>query len=171
MRFVKLFLLGAVALLVVMTAFSFLFPSHLRIGRTINIAASREKVYAAVGDLQSWQQWNEFVRSTPLTGKFVSTPSSGVGAVLRSDQLLITVTASGPDSVRLDWKQPKGKNFTEAYNLVRIHPDSLTVQWWFDFHFRWYPWEKLGILVYDKKLGPVMEESLDELKRYVEKSP
>lgn len=171
MRFIKLIFLCVVILLLVLTAFSFLFPAHLRIGRTINIGASREKVYAAVGDLRAWQHWNEFLRSTPLTGTTFSAPSSGKGATLRSDQLLVTVTAAAPDSVRLDWKQPKGKNFTEAYNLVQIHPDSLTVQWWFDFHFRWYPWEKLGILVYDKKLGPVMEESLSELKRYVENSP
>jgi hypothetical protein len=171
MRFVKLLLLGGIALLVVMTAFSFLFPSHLRVGRTINIAAPREKVYAAIGNLRAWQHWNEFTRSTPLTGRTFSNPSSGIGAYFRSDQLLLTITATAPDSVRLDWKQPKGKNFTEAYNLIQIQPDSLTVQWWFDFHFRWYPWEKLGLLIYDKKLGPIMEESLGELKRYIENSP
>jgi len=57
-----------------------------------------------------------------------------------------------------------------VHNDVQVNPDSLTVQWWFELNLRWYPWEKLGVFVYDRKLGPVMEESLDSLKRYVENS-
>ncbi|HEX9510330.1 MAG TPA: SRPBCC family protein [Puia sp.] len=171
MRFIKFILISGIALFIVLTAFSFLFPSQMRVGRSINIAASREKVMAAVGDLRAWSQWNTFITSTPLTGMTFSSPSSGKDAFLRSDQLRVTVLAAGPDSVRLDWKQTKGKSFVEGFNLLQLQADSLTVQCWFDFHFRWYPWEKLGLLVYDKKLGPVMEESLAGLKRYVENSP
>ena len=47
--------------------------------------------------------------------------------------------------------------------------ESVTLQWYFDFHFHWYPWEKLGALFYDKRFGFVMEKSLVELKTYVEK--
>jgi hypothetical protein len=171
MRCVKFMLIGAVALLLVLTAFSFLFPSHLRVGRDINIAAPREKVQAAIGDLRAWDQWNEFIRSTPLTNRSFSSFSSGKGAFLSSDQLLVSESVSEPGRIEFTWKQPTGKNFEGGFNLLQLRPDSLTVQWWFDFHFRWYPWEKLGLLVYDKKLGPVMEESLIGLRRYVENSP
>lgn len=170
MRFIKFILISVIALFIVLTAFSFLFPSQMRVGRSINIAAPREKVMAAVGDLRAWTQWNTFITSTPLTGMFFSSPSSGKDAFLRSDELRITVLAAGADSVRLDWKQTRGKSFVEGFNLLQLQPDSLTVQCWMDFRFRWYPWEKLGLLVYEKKLGPVMEESLAGLKRYVENS-
>ena len=171
MRFIKFALISIIGLFLVATAFSFLMPSHLLIGRSVNIAAPREKVMGAVGDLRVWEQWNAFIKTAPLTGKTFSTPSSGIGATLRSDQLLVKIVAAGPDSVRLSWQQTGGKNFEGGINLLQLRSDSLTVQWWFDFHFKWYPWEKLGILVYDKHLGPVMEESLDSLKRYVENSP
>jgi hypothetical protein len=44
-----------------------------------------------------------------------------------------------------------------------------TVQWYFDFVFRWYPWEKFSSIVYDKQLGPAMEKSLNNLKDLIEK--
>jgi Polyketide cyclase / dehydrase and lipid transport len=167
-RYIRLILVSVIALFVMLTAISWFFPSHVRISRAINIAAPRGKVFAAVNELRSWDSWNEFIRATPLTGKSLSSPSAGKGAALRSDQLRVTITESGPDSLIMDWQQSRGKRFKGGFNLLQLSADSLTVQWWFDFHFRWYPWEKMGSLVYDQQLGPVMEESLAGLKRWVE---
>jgi hypothetical protein len=170
MRFIKLGLISFLLFFLVLTGLSLLFPSHQRVSRAINIAASREKVYAAVSDLRAWDSWNRFVTNAPLTGRSISSPSSGKGAAIRSDQLTITILATGPDSVTIDWDQSHGKRFTGGMHLLQLYPDSLTVQWWFDFDFRWYPWEKFGSLVYDRKLGPVMEESLADLKHFLENS-
>lgn len=171
MRYIKLLLISVFALFLVLLGFSLLFPSHIRISRAINVAASQEKVLAVLSDLHSWDQWNSFIRTTPLTGRSLSDPSSGKGAYLHSDQLSVREEAYSPDSMRFQWQQAKGRTFYGGFNLLQLRSDSLTVQWWFDFHFRWYPWEKLGSLVYDPQLGPVMEESLASLKRYVENSP
>jgi hypothetical protein len=171
MRFVKLFLISIIVLFVVLTALSLLFPSHMRISRGINVAVSRERVYAVVSDLGTWERWNSFIRNTPLTGKSVSSPSAGKGAMLRSDQIVITEGISTPDAVGFDWNQLRGRRFEGGFNMVQFRPDSLTVQYWFDFHFRWYPWEKLGVFVYDRQWGPLMQESLDSLKLYLENSP
>ena len=170
MRYLKLLLISALVFIVALTALSLLFPSHLRVTRSINVAAPREKIYAALSDLRAWEEWNEFIRSASLTGKTWSSPSAGKGAFMRSDQLLLTVTGTGPDSVHCYWRQQKGRNFDGGFYIFRMQPDSLTVQGFMDFHFRWYPWEKLGILLYDKRLGPVLEESLAGLKHYLENS-
>lgn len=171
MRVIKFLFISVIVLFCVLTALSLLFPSRLRVSRAINMASPREKIYAAAGDLQHWEEWNAFIRNTPLAGKAFSTPSSGKGAWLHSDQLSLTIISTAPDSVTLDWRLSNGKYFQGGYNILQTSGDSITVQSWFDFHFRWYPWEKLGILVYDKKFGPLMEQSLAELKRYVEKTP
>jgi hypothetical protein len=168
MRFIRFLVFAAISLFLVMTALSSLFPSHLRVLRAVNVAAPRARVLAAIGNLQAWTQWNEFVRSTPLTNKTWSAPAAGRGAWMHSDQITVRETTSDSDGVSLDWDLKGGKRYPGGISLLQSYPDTITVQWWFDLSFRWYPWEKLGIFVYDRKLGPAMEESLAGLKRYVE---
>src|SRR5882724_9682476 len=98
MRFIKFFLISIIFLFVVLTALSLLFPGNVRISRSVNVAAPREKVYSVLSDLRTWDQWNGFIRGTPLTGKSISSPSAGKGAILRSDQLVITEETIAPDS-------------------------------------------------------------------------
>jgi hypothetical protein len=171
MRLIKPLFISALVLFLVLTALASLFPSRLRVSRAINMAVPREKIYAAVGDLQRWEDWNAFIRTTQLTGKKISSPATGKGAFFHADQLELTMVNDSRDSIRLDWRMSNGKHFEGGYNILQSGGDSIIVQSWFDFHFRWYPWEKLGILVYDKKFGPLMEESLADLKQYLEKTP
>ena len=170
MRYVKFLILAAVSVFLVLTALSLLFPSHLRISRVINVAASREKVAAVIGDLHSWEEWNGFVRHTPLTHKQYSSPANGKGASLSSDEMTIREIGVDSDGVALQWDLKGGKRYAGGFDLLSVNPDSLTIQWWFNLDFHWYPWEKLGAFVYDRKLGPVMEESLDSLRLFLEKS-
>jgi hypothetical protein len=169
MRLIKFAFLGLVTLFVVLTALSLLLPAEIRISRVANVAESRRReVYAAVSDLRAWNKWNEFVSRTPLTNIRYSTPSDGAGAFLLTDQLRIEEKRADTAGVLMNWDIVNGKQFAVGFQFLSLNPDSLTVQWWFEFHFRWYPWEKLGIFVFDRKLGPVMEESLGGLQRFVE---
>ena len=171
MRILKFAIISVVVFFFMLTALSLVFPSNVRLSRTINVGVPKGKVLAALNDLHTWPEWNRFVSATPLTGKTFSDPSSGQGAFLRSDQLLLTITAAGADSVRASWTKPGGRSLQNGFDIWPAPgSDSLTVQEWFDFHFRWYPWEKFQGLIYDRQLGPLMEESLAGLKRYVENS-
>lgn len=170
MRLVRFAVLALLVLMVVMTALSLLLPSHIRVSRVVNVAVdSRKEVEVAVSDLQAWKKWNDFVFNTGLTNVRFSSPSRGAGAFLKSDQLEIEEKYADTAGVLLNWDMTRGKQFVGGFEFLSINPDSLTVRWWFDFHFRWYPWERLGIFVYDRKLGPVMEESLEGLRRFIEK--
>ena len=170
LRYLRFLLLSVVVLFVVSTLLSLLFPSSLRVMRVVNIAASREKTLAAVNDLRVWTQWNTFVRSPQLTHKEWSNPADGKGAWMRTDQFTIRETGTDTAGIDLNWDMRGGKQYAGGIDVFQTFPDSVTVQWWFDLHFRWYPWEKLGVFVYDRKLGPAMEESLTGLKQYVENS-
>ena len=170
MRYIKFLLFAVLSLFIVLTAFSLLFPSDLRISRVINVTASKARTVETIADLRSWGQWNQFVRNTQLTNKQYSSPSGGKGAWLSSDQLAVHEVEADSNGVLLQWDLKGGKRYAGGFDLLTVNPDSLTVQWWFDLHFRWYPWEKLGAFVYDRKLGPAMEESLDSLRSFLEKS-
>jgi hypothetical protein len=169
MRLIKFAFLGLAVLFVVLTALSLLLPSDIRVSRVVNVPVSRrQEVYEAVRDLGAWKNWNDFVYQSSMTNIRYSPPSDGAGAVLRSDQLRIEEKQADTAGVILNWDMTGGKQFAGGFQFLSLNPDSVTVQWWFEFHFRWYPWERLGIFVYDRKLGPVMEESLGALQRFVE---
>jgi len=170
LRFIRFLLLSLVVLFLVSTALSLLFPSSLRVMREVNVAASQEKTMAVVGDLRTWPQWNKFVQSRELTNKRWSNPSYGKNAWMRADQFTITETVADSGNIGLNWDLRGGKQYAGGFQVSRTFADSVTVQWWFELHFRWFPWEKLGVFVYDRKFGPAMEESLTMLKQYVENS-
>ena len=138
-QFIRFLLLSLFVLFVVSTLLGMLFPSSLRVMRVVNVAASREKTLTAVGDLRAWTQWNTFVRSPQLTHMAWSNPSDGVGAWIRSDQFTIRETAADTAGIDLNWDLKGGKQYAGGINVFQTFPDSVTVQWWFDLHFRWYP--------------------------------
>lgn len=60
------------------------------------------------------------------------------------------------------------KNFTYQWNIIPFDTVA-AVQLYSDFHIKWYyPWQKLGSIIYDKQLGPVMEKYLFDLKKGLE---
>jgi hypothetical protein len=170
MRFIKLFFISIIVLFLVLLAISIMIPSHIRISRAINIGAPKQKVFNAVNDLKAWDSWNHFTSQSSLTNKIFSDPSSGYSALMKADQLSIIIIDSKPDSIKTNWDQLNAKRFEGGFNFYQLRPDSVTVQFYFDFHFKWYPWEKLTSLLYEKQLGPVMEESLTGLKQILENS-
>ena len=132
-----------------------------------DINSSREKIAAAISDFKTWEKWNQFISRSGLKNKSISSPSFGKNAFLVSDQFKVVITAYMPDTVKTYWQHGR-RGFEGVFHLVPNQPDNTTVQWYFDFSFKWYPWEKLGSMFYDKQIGPVMEESLLNLKRLVE---
>ena len=170
MKVIKFAVLSLIVLVLVLTVLSLLFPSDLRVARAVNIAAPKEKVFGAISDLRAWKDWNQFLRPNTLSNVRYSSPSAGKGAVLTADELTIRETAADSEGIQLHWSLKGGKEVDGGFQFgTSMNADSLAVVWYFDLHFRWYPWEKLGIFVYDRKLGPIMEESLTGLKQFVEK--
>lgn len=168
MRFIKLFLISIVALFLVITALAAFFPAHLRLSRAVDISAPKDSVYKDINDFKNWDKWNQFIINAPLTNKKMSTPSFGDGAFITSDQLKIIIDKSTADSVTMLWDQSKGKHFSGGYNLFALRAGTTTVQFYFDFYFRWYPWEKFSSLLYEREIGTVMEASLAKLKEISE---
>jgi len=168
MRLVKLVLICIVVLFGVTTIVFILFPSQIRVSRVITVAASKIRIAQTINDFSTWDKWNQFIRGPGLTNKSISSPSNGVGAFINADQARITNSGTSRDSIRTRWQQPNGKGFYSSFNLVQQEGNKVVIQWYFDFQSKWYPWEKLGAMFYDKQMGPLMEESLINLKHLVE---
>ena len=164
MRFIKLGLISIVVLFALITAIASLLPSHVRISRAIDINVPAARIYPQLADIRAWDGWNEYLRFYHRKRLSADT--------LVADEITIAITRKTDTLVESLWQQPEGGRFASGYRLVTIHGDSLhtTLQWYFDFHVKWYPWEKFQSIVYDGQLGPVMEKSLQNLKRRSEHS-
>jgi hypothetical protein len=64
--------------------------------------------------------------------------------------------------------QHDGKSFKGNFILTDMNGRTV-VEWTLYFHIKWYPWEKLASMFYDKQLGPVMEKSLINLRNELER--
>ncbi len=74
---------------------------------------------------------------------------------------------------RVKWSELNISNNKRVQDSFHLEESAgiTVVQWYFDFKLNWYPWEKFGSITFDKQVGPVMEQSLNNLKKLVENSP
>ena len=165
MKFIKLVVISALLLFALITALSLLLPSDVRISRAININATSEAIYPYLSDLREWRKWNRLVQQADS----MHTIKLMVDDSLASDNLHIAITRKLTDTIETNWMQPGGKISKGNFSLLRGERYTV-VQWYFDFHLDWYPWQKFQSIIYDKQLGPSMELSLLQLKQIIESS-
>lgn len=164
MRFVKLGLISIVALSIVIFLLSLLIPSQVRISRAINITAPKDSIIHQLADLRQWQQWNEFTGAPEMTNPRYSNNA------FTSDNLQVQLVLVKTDTITTVWRQQGGREIASGFTLHQAG-NTAVVQWYFDFRLKWYPWEKFASIIFDKQLGPPMEQSLAALKKTLEKTP
>ena len=147
MRVVKLGIISFIVFGILLWLFSLLIPSQVRISRAVNIMGSKQAVYAQIGSVENWKDWNEFSQGN----------------------INVSIETKQPSLISTHWKY--GDKTVESVFRFEESANITVVQWYFDFRLRWYPWEKFGSITFDKQFGPVMERSLNNLKKLVENSP
>ena len=150
MRIIKLALISATIFFLIATAFSLLIPSNVRISKAINIHAEKSDVMNRVRDPQSWKQWHP---------AFMPNDSVDIPPIQ------ILNTRATDSSIIMELQQGTRQKVANGFNFIE-HPgvDSITVQWYMDFHLKWYPWRKFGSLFYESTYGTMMQEGLQNLK-------
>jgi len=166
-RLLKLAVISFVILFLIVTSIGLLFPSTVRVSRAISISASYDTVYNYLNNVTHWKQWMDGADSTTI--KLISTKTAGTGTVIKIGTGNVSIIHNTADSILTEWKSEQGNIQTSGFYLVTdsIHKIT-TVQWYFEQHIGWYPWERFGSMANDKVLGPVMEQSLDKLKKVLE---
>ncbi|MBK6936789.1 MAG: hypothetical protein IPH18_07775 [Chitinophagaceae bacterium] len=143
MKIIKLGFISILAFAVVITLFSLLIPSHIRISKATDINAVREVIMVQVKDSANWKNW--------YPGADTVKVESAISAVTDSSVVINT----------------KGRSESGFILYNPGIPGITTVQWYMDVHLRWYPWEKFSSLLLEKRYGPLMEQGLYKLKKYV----
>lgn len=79
----------------------------------------------------------------------------------------ISLSSVDRDHVYTLWKRGN-KMFTGQFMIDAKNGPPIVI-WTMNFKVKWYPWEKLASMFYDKQLGPLMEKSLIQLRNELEK--
>ncbi len=160
MKLIKLAVISVVVLFAIITLISALLPSHIRISRAIDINTGRARVLPLLSDTRTWAQWNEFISHyqhiAPATNK------------LEADDLTVNIIEQSDSLISSEWNKQGGNKFGSGFVVINQDSMHCTVQWFFDFHVKWYPWEKFQSIVFDQQFGPIMEKSLANLKKMAE---
>lgn len=155
MRLIKLAFISILLLFFVVTAISLLIPSDIRISKAINIHSGEDSIFALIRDTTKWKQWHPAFISNDSATAF---PQIHIVQQSESDSEIVMHLQQGD--------KPEVVNGWKIYQYP--HVDSLTLQWYMDFHLKWYPWQKFGSMLYEKTYGTMMEKGLENIKNRVE---
>lgn len=149
MRYIRLAIISFIVFALLFTCISLLFPSHIRLSKAIDIKAPKDAVLALLTDPHRLPEWlpanNGKKGELYITSKTDSTVTA-------------TTSLMGTKDRAMGW------------NIYATHEVGVcTIQWYADFHLRWYPWEKFSALLLEKRYGPVMEKGLANIKALLEK--
>lgn len=161
--------IGSIVILSLIILFLFaLFPSTVSVTRMVQINSSEDKIMNNISDLRNWKRWNEFVNSPGIKKDPNSKTDSMRADYLRVDGNEIFLSVVDHDHVSTFWK--RGNRMFTGLFIIDAKNGPPIVIWTMNFDIKWYPWEKLASMFYDKQLGPLMEKSLIQLRNELEKS-
>jgi len=144
-----------------------LFPSHISVTRVISINRSQTEVLDKMSDLRTWKTWNEFLIQPGSNNNSAGASDSARSDHLRVNGAVIRLVKVEKDEILTLWE--RGERMFAGRFLLQEKNGQTIIVWTFEFDVKWYPWEKLASMFYNKQLGPVMEKSLVNLRDLLEK--
>ena len=141
-----------------------LFPADISVSRIVQIRCSPEKLRNKIADLREWKSWNELLGNA-LENK-INAPVTTDSTEIRKGAFDVLLLKVLPDTVFTRWQYEK-KSFRGNFNLTEMK-GQVILEWTLHFHVKWYPWDKLSSMFYEKSLGPVMEKSMMNLRKELE---
>ena len=144
-----------------------LFPADISVNRVIQINRPAAEVLKKIDDLREWKNWNLMLHNPSAGGMGNSQTDMTDSDFLNMGGISVQIVKCERDTVITRW-QRGNKFFTGNFNLAELNGQTM-VEWTFRFHIRWYPWEKLASMYYERQLGPLMEKSLLNLRNELEK--
>lgn len=154
MRIIKLALISIFFLFLATIAISLLIPSHVRISKAINIHGEKDSIFKLIADRNNWSHWHPAFMPAITNVAFVEIKST---IKVQNDSVLIMQLYQGIKTPVIN-----------GWQIYHASADSLTLQWYMDFHQGWLPWQKFGSLFYENTYGVMMEQGLSNIKKIVQ---
>lgn len=166
MRSVYFFLASLLILLLLLTCIGLFLPARVTISRAVDISETRASVHAFIADPVRWKDWFPGAASWPL----VTTNGQPVGLRTSNGNSLL-VRSTNDSTILVKGLQAAAVDGDMGFRLIGAPVGSvMTVQWYMNFYFDWYPWERFSSLLLENKFGTIMEQGLQQLKQQVQSS-
>ncbi|MEP6467105.1 MAG: hypothetical protein ABJB05_12420 [Parafilimonas sp.] len=168
MRYLKALVIGLVSLFILLTAIGLLMPSSVTVGRSVEIKAPVDSVRFYTNDPVEWRLW---IHGADIAYfKQLTATSNTKNSKIILGTYTVTVLNNDPKYIITVWN---GQTAKEQLNRLDLYYNSSTdvtvVNWSFQQQLSWFPWDRLGAMLYDNVYGPSMEVSLNKLKQLCEK--
>ena len=157
MRLIKLALLSIIFIFLLGTGISLLIPSHIRISKAINLVAPKDSIFALVVNRERWKEWHPAFMPDRMRPGF--------------PDIHMEITRHTADEVVMNLQQGNKEPVVNGWKIYEhASVDSLTLQWYMDFHLKWYPWKKFSSLFFENTYGVLMEQGLSHIKKITQPS-
>jgi hypothetical protein len=176
MHLIKAFLVGATGLFIIITLFSLLIPSNVRVSRAILINNTNTvSVYQQIINFENWKNWHPIFRvdSAKLNWQPPAIAGKDSVCIIRhhGKDVIIQLLSADSTSIKFSLKS-QGENDISNDVVITSSPaqKSVQVEWRAITKLHWYPWEKFYGIFIDKLTGAGYEGALNGLKEFMEKS-
>jgi hypothetical protein len=144
-----------VVLFGIVTLISLFIPSQIRLSKVITIRANRDSVFTIISKEDQWYRWH---------------PAFTPGNPAKAAPAITTRIISENDSVlQMQWQQGKRTPVWNEWRLFSGTGEYASLQWSMMINTAWYPWEKIGVLMYEPTYGKMMEGGLANIKSELER--
>lgn len=166
-------LVGAVVFVLVRAA---MLPTDFRVSRSTVIKAPREKVFAFINDMKSFNRWNPFAKMDPSTKTLyrgsASGPSAafdweGTGKAGKGSLEIVEASAPATVTMKLDILKPMEGHNKVVFALQPIG-DATEVSWTMTGPYPYLNRIFGAVFNMDKIIGGTFESGLADLKRIAE---
>lgn len=169
MKIFRLLFFSVLFLFLLVTAISLLIPFHVRISRATNVSGTPTEVWQQVDDMGAWKNWNPFFSGLSPDKISYSDTINGKPRIMKVSGTSIEWKEMKTDEHIAIMQKPGYRSILNGWKCIsHVGTDSTTVQWYMDFHLRWYPWEKFASLLFEQSYGSKMEQGLGNIKKMVE---
>lgn len=167
MRVFRFIVLSFIIFFSLVTGLSLSLPSHVRVSRAIDISAPAARIHTTIAGPENWRNWMPGAESSVLVYQ-----DSAVNGIQMANGHVLLLTSVTDSTVQVTGKESSSIEASAGWNILGRGEDSFhTLQWYMDFYFDWYPWEKFASLLLESRYGANMEKGLQQLKIQCEQQP
>lgn len=165
MRLLRFAFLNVLVFGLILTIVSLFFPSHIRVSKALDINAPKDSVWTMLHHPENWKKWYPGADSAALYYE-----NGVVKGIATAQNQALVIGSETDSSIVLYQIDTRKRNAVSGWNIYpSSNPNTITLQWYMDFHLKWYPWEKYSSILLEKRYAPTMERGLTKLKGILEK--